>query len=340
MKLSQFDFELPDNLIAERPCEPREESRMLVYKNEISDTNFSKFIDYVGHNDLVVINNTKVIPIFLEGFHSKKNIKVTLHKKLSSNKWLAFLKPAKNVSENSIISFNNEISCTIRKKLDYGEVELEFNCSEEEFDNYLNQFGLMPLPPYIQKKRKSDKKDFTDYQTVYAKEKGSVAAPTAGLHFNDEIINKLVESDQLAEITLHVGAGTFLPIRNEDVDNHVMHSEYGIIDEKTALKINQCKKKGGKIIAVGTTTLRLLESAAKNNEVEKFNRETNIFIKPGYKFQIVDMLLTNFHLPKSTLLLLVSAFAGTEEIFKIYKHAVTNKYRFFSYGDVSLLFKK
>lgn len=250
MKLSQFDFELPDNLIAERPCEPREESRMLVYKNEISDTNFSKFIDYVGHNDLVVINNTKVIPIFLEGFHSKKNIKVTLHKKLSSNKWLAFLKPAKNVSENSIISFNNEISCTIRKKLDYGEVELEFNCSEEEFDNYLNQFGLMPLPPYIQKKRKSDQKDFTDYQTVYAKEKGSVAAPTAGLHFNDEIINKLVESDQLVEITLHVGAGTFLPIRNEDVDNHVMHSEYGIIDEKTALKINQCKKKGGKIIAV------------------------------------------------------------------------------------------
>ena len=156
----------------------------------------------------------------------------------------------------------------------------------------------------------------------------------------DEIINKLVESDQLAEITLHVGAGTFLPIRNEDVDNHVMHSEYGIIDEKTALKINQCKKKGGKIIAVGTTTLRLLESAAKNNVVEKFNTETNIFIKPGYKFQIVDMLLTNFHLPKSTLLLLVSAFAGTEEIFKIYKHAVTNKYRFFSYGDVSLLFKK
>ena len=182
MKLSQFDFELPDNLIAERPCEPREESRMLVYKNEISDTNFSKFNDYVGHNDLVVINNTKVIPIFLEGFHSKKNIKVTLHKKLSSNKWLAFLKPAKNVSENSIISFNNEISCSIRKKLDYGEVELEFNCGEEEFDDYLNQFGLMPLPPYIQKKRKSDKKDFTDYQTVYAKEKGSVAAPTAGLH--------------------------------------------------------------------------------------------------------------------------------------------------------------
>ena len=153
-------------------------------------------------------------------------------------------------------------------KLDYGEVELEFNCSEEEFDNYLNQFGLMPLPPYIQKKRKSDKKDFTDYQTVYAKEKGSVAAPTAGLHFNDEIINKLVESDQLVEITLHVGAGTFLPIRNEDVDNHVMHSEYGIIDEKTALKINQCKKKGGQIIAVGTTTLRLLESAAKNNVVQ------------------------------------------------------------------------
>ena len=153
MKLSQFDFELPDNLIAERPCEPREESRMLVYKNEISDTNFSKFNDYVGHNDLVVINNTKVIPIFLEGFHSKKNIKVTLHKKLSSNKWLAFLKPAKKVNENSIISFNNEISCIIRKKSDYGEVELEFNCSEEEFDSYLSQFGLMPLPPYIQKKK-------------------------------------------------------------------------------------------------------------------------------------------------------------------------------------------
>ncbi len=340
MNLSHFDFELPDNLIANRPCVPRQASRMLVYNNEIFDTKFNNFLNYICKDDLVVINNTKVMPILLEGKSENKNIKLTLHKKLSDRNWLAFIKPIKNVKNSNLIDLNNEISCKVIEKREYGEVKLEFDCSENILENFLKKNGLMPLPPYIQKKRKIDEQDFIDYQTIYAKHAGSVAAPTAGLHFNKEIINKLIEKNQLIEITLHVGAGTFLPIRNDDIDKHVMHSEYGIINEKTATKINQCKEAGGKIIAIGTTTLRLLESAAKNNVLEKFERETNIFIKPGYNFQIVDVLLTNFHLPKSSLLLLVSAFTGTSEILKIYKHAINKKYRFFSYGDVSLLFKK
>ncbi len=340
MNLSHFDFELPDNLIAKRPCVPRQESRMLVYNNEIVDTKFNNFLNYICKDDLVVINNTKVMPILLEGKSKNRNIKLTLHKKLSDRNWLAFVKPIKNLKNCNLIDFNNKISCKVIEKREYGEVKLEFDCGENILENFLKKNGLMPLPPYIQKKRKIDEQDFIDYQTIYAKKAGSVAAPTAGLHFNKEIINKLIEKNQLIEITLHVGAGTFLPIRNDDINKHVMHSEYGIINEKTAIKINQCKEAGGKIIAVGTTTLRLLESAAKNNVLDKFERETNIFIKPGYNFQIVDILLTNFHLPKSSLLLLVSAFAGTNEILEIYKHAINKKYRFFSYGDVSLLFKK
>ena len=339
MKLSHYDFDLPDELIAERPCNPRQESRMLVCNNSYIDTSFSNFLDYVGEKDLVVINNTKVIPILLKGQSTEVNFLITLHKKIGETNWLAFAKPGKKLSAGQTIEFNKSISCIVSKKLTYGEIEVKFTCSEKEFDEFIEDQGSMPLPPYIQKKRQSDFKDFNDYQTVYATEKGSIAAPTAGLHFNDVMINHLKKNNQLIEVTLHVGAGTFLPIRDDDLSLHKMHSEHGTISEKSADRIRECKFNGGNIISVGTTTLRLLESAVINGEINKFKGETDIFIKPGYKFKVVDILLTNFHLPKSTLLLLISAFSGTEEIKNMYKHAIKNNYRFFSYGDVSLLYK-
>ncbi len=339
MKLSHYDFDLPDELIADRPCNPRQGSKMLVYNNSYIDTSFSNFLDYVGEKDLVVINNTKVIPILLKGQSMGVNFLITLHKKIGETNWLAFAKPGKKLSVGQIIEFNNRISCTVSKKLKYGEIEVKFTCSEKEFDEFIEDEGSMPLPPYIQKKRQSDFKDFNDYQTVYAAKKGSIAAPTAGLHFNDAMISHLKKNNQLIEVTLHVGAGTFLPIRNDDLSLHKMHSEHGAISQKSADRIRECKLKGGNIISVGTTTLRLLESAVINGEINKFKGETDIFIKPGYKFEVVDILLTNFHLPKSTLLLLISAFSGTEEIKNMYNHAIKNNYRFFSYGDVSLLYK-
>ena len=339
MKLSHYDFDLPDELIADRPCNPRQGSKMLVYNNSCIDTSFSNFLDYVGEKDLVVINNTKVIPILLKGQSKGVNFLITLHKKIGETNWLAFAKPGKKLTVGQIVIFNNRISCTVSKKLTYGEIEVIFTCSEKEFDEFIEDEGSMPLPPYIQKKRQSDFKDFNDYQTVYAAEKGSIAAPTAGLHFNHTMINHLKNNNQLIEVTLHVGAGTFLPIRNDDLSLHKMHSEHGTISQKSADRIRECKLNGGKIISVGTTTLRLLESAVINGEINKFNGETDIFIKPGYKFEVVDILLTNFHLPKSTLLLLISAFSGTEEIKNMYNHAIKNNYRFFSYGDVSLLYK-
>ncbi len=339
MKLSHYDFDLPDELIADRPCSPRQGSKMLVYNNSYIDTSFSNFLDYVGEKDLVVINNTKVIPILLKGQSTEVNFLITLHKKIGETNWLAFAKPGKKLSAGQTIEFNKSISCIVSKKLTYGEIEVKFTCSENEFDEFIENEGSMPLPPYIQKKRQSDLKDFNDYQTVYAAEKGSIAAPTAGLHFNDAMINHLKKKNQLIEVTLHVGAGTFLPIRNDDLNLHKMHSEHGTISQKSADRIRECKLKGGNIISVGTTTLRLLESAVINGEINKFKGETDIFIKPGYKFEVVDILLTNFHLPKSTLLLLISAFSGTEEIKNMYNHAIKNNYRFFSYGDVSLLYK-
>ena len=339
MKLSHYDFDLPDELIADRPCSPRQESKMLVCNNPYIDTSFSNFLDYVGVKDLVVINNTRVIPILLKGQSNGINFLITLHKNIGETKWLAFVKPGKKISIGQNILFNKNITCTVTEKLTYGEIELEFDCSKSKFDKFIEDEGNMPLPPYIQKKRQSDSKDFNDYQTVYATEKGSIAAPTAGLHFNDAIINHLKKNNQLIEVTLHVGAGTFLPIRNDDLSLHKMHSEHGTISQKSADRIRECKLNGGKIISVGTTTLRLLESAVINSEINKFMGETDIFIKPGYKFKVVDILLTNFHLPKSTLLLLISAFSGTKEIKNMYNHAIKNNYRFFSYGDVSLLYK-
>ena len=336
MDLSQFDFDLPEKLIAKRPCSPRNESRLLIGSNPINHDSFLNITNYINDNDLIVINNSKVIPIYLSGKVLSHQIKVTLHKSLGNREWLAYLKPGKKVNYGDIILFPQDHKAEVLKKEENGEFRIKFHSDE---NNLINLQGKMPLPPYILKKRDSDEKDFVDYQTVYAKEKGSIAAPTAGLHFNEKIFQMLKDNGQVAEVTLHVGAGTFQPIRSS-IDDHVMHSEKGYVPLETIEKIEKTKKKKGRIIAVGTTTLRLLESAALSNGILKYyNDDTNIFIKPGFRFNVVDVLLTNFHLPQSTLMLLVSAFSGIEKIKEIYQIALKKEYRFFSYGDVSLLYR-
>ena len=339
MDLSQFDYLLPEQLIADRPCSPRQASRMLIGDTDLKDDKFINFPKYIGEKDLVIINSSKVIPILLDGIGNNSEISITLHKEIDESKWLAYAKPGKKLSINSEILFTDDVKAKVLDKMDYGEIKIEFNCNREDIKNFLDKKGKMPLPPYILKKRESSKEDFTDYQTVYAKDEGSIAAPTAGLHFNKDIFHQLKNNNQIAEVTLHVGAGTFQPIRG-NINEHKMHSEHGIVSQETVDRILNCKKNGGKIISVGTTTLRLLETASLDEgQISTFKGDTDIFIKPGYNFKTVDMLLTNFHLPKSTLLLLVSAFTGKEKIMDLYRKAVDMKYRFYSYGDVSLLYK-
>ena len=339
MDLSQFDYHLPEKLIADRPCTPRQASRMLVGDANLKDDKFINFPNYIGEKDLIVINNSKVIPILIEASIGDNIISITLHKEIEQNKWLAYAKPGKKVLIDNEISFSKSVKAKVLDKMDYGEIKLEFNCNKEKIKNFISSKGKMPLPPYILKKRESSESDFTDYQTVYAKNEGSIAAPTAGLHFNKDILKKLKDNNQIAEVTLHVGAGTFQPIR-ENIKDHKIHSEYGIVPQEVVNRILDCKANGGRIISVGTTTLRILETASlKQGQISNFKGDTDIFIKPGFKFNTVDLLLTNFHLPKSTLLLLICAFTGKEKVKDMYKKAVDMEYRFYSYGDVSLLYR-
>ena len=340
MNLDDFNFDLPSELIATRPNNPREKSRMLVVDNNFQHTTFDFLSDFLNKEDVLVINNTKVLPTYLIGNLNGSKIKVTAHKKLDNGTWLAYLKPARKVNNGDQILLANNKIAKVEEKTNFGEAIISFNIEKENLIDFFEKHGYMPLPPYILKQRDSDNDDISDYQTVYATKEGSIAAPTAGLHFDTQTLENIRSKiSGIVEITLHVGAGTFSPIR-EDIENHKMHSEFGHISKKDAETINACKQNGGRIIAVGTTTLRLLESAAVNhNLIREYNEETDIFIKPGFKFKIVDVLLTNFHLPKSSLLLLISAFAGTEKVRLAYNEAINNRYRFFSYGDVSLLYK-
>ena len=336
MNLSQFDFDLPSKLIANRPCYPRNESRLLIGQNPLVHNKFNHILNYINKDDLFVVNNSKVMPTYFLASSSSKKIKVTLHKKINLNEWLAFIRPGKKINEGDIINFAKYHSAVVVKKNPNGEFQIKF---KEDENSLLTKYCKMPLPPYILKSRESDDKDFIDYQTIYANEDGSVAAPTAGLHFSNKMYNDLKNNGQVAEITLHVGAGTFQPIRST-INEHIMHSEKGFVSEEVVEMIKRTKSRNGRVISVGTTTLRLLESAAlKNNKLSSYSDETNIFIKPGFKFNVVDILLTNFHLPKSTLILLVSAFAGVDKIKDIYNEAIKKEYRFFSYRDVSLLYK-
>ena len=344
MELNQFDFVLPQELIALRPVRPRHSSRLLVVGEKHEDKKFEEIDKFLKPQDALVFNDTRVIPAQLNGVRigrgEEVNISATLHKKIDDQQWVAFLKGAKKIKKNDIIRFGDVEAEAISEPED-GEVKLKFN-TKNDFSKILKNIGEMPLPPYIASKRQVDEKDDSDYQTIYAKNEGAVAAPTAGLHFTKDIFNKLNNIGiKQYFLTLHVGAGTFLPVKHDDITKHKMHSEFGMLDEKTAKELNEVKKRGGRIIAVGTTSLRLLESATdEKGQVQPFYGDTDIFITPSYKFKVVDGLITNFHLPKSTLFMLVCAFAGTEKMKKAYEYAIKAKYRFYSYGDSSLLFKQ
>ena len=355
MKVELFDYVLPRELIASQPISPRHASRLLdlSQEDEITDRHFSDLPDILQEGDVLVCNDTKVIPARLYAQRGEAKVEVTLYHPQDMLNWWSFIKNAKRLKDNDVISFYNDtisaqdskFSATVLKKDSEDGVLLRFNCQDEELSEYLQIFGYMPLPPYIKRKRPGEDSlwhkfdDKENYQTIYASKEGAVAAPTAGLHFTPEVLAKLKEKGvRQVFVTLHVGAGTFLPIKTDNTEDHKMHAEYGIITEEVANTINTAKQNGSRIIAVGTTSLRLLESAADDKGVlHPFAKETDIFITPGYKFKMIDMLITNFHLPKSTLFMLVSAVAGLERMQKAYAHAIEEKYRFYSYGDSSIL---
>jgi len=337
MKTSDFDYYLPEELIAQTPIEPRDHSRLLVYsrKNKtIEHKHFYDIIDYLTPNDVLVVNNTRVIPARIygkkEGTGAK--VEVLLLKRLNLNEYECLIKPAKRFKVGTNVIFSESLNASITGDLpDIGGRTIKFYPQNSTLEAELEKLGEMPLPPYIHKKLENQER----YQTVYSKIKGSSAAPTAGLHFTPELLEKIKEKGvQVIEVLLNVGLGTFRPVSEENIEKHHMHSEYIEISEDTAKKLNDAKKQGKRIIAVGTTSVRTLESAAdEKGVIRPVKEETNIFIFPGYKFKFVDSLITNFHLPKSTLLMLVSALAGREEMLNVYNTAVKEKYRFFSFGD-------
>ena len=335
--LDEFDFNLPPDRIAQEPVRPRDSARLLEIGQTLNDCVIRDLPKLLTRGDLLVINDTKVIPARLHGKRGEVNVEATLHRHVEKNMWRAFARPGRRLRLNDIIVFGEDLSARVERKLDDGEIILDFITNDLALSLVKN--GEMPLPPYINRLPKSQETDYGNYQTIYAKKPGAVAAPTAGLHFTQKLFDKLASNGiRFAKVTLHVGPGTFLPVRNERPEGHVMHAEVGRLTSKTANVINDTRSSGKRIVAVGTTSLRLVESAASDNgEVNEFDGETNLFILPGYKFKAVDMLITNFHLPKSTLFMLVSAFSGLERIQNAYQHAIKENYRFYSYGDACLL---
>jgi S-adenosylmethionine:tRNA ribosyltransferase-isomerase len=339
LRVDLFDFDLPPERIALRPASPRDSARLLLVQGrEISDRSIAELPRLLRRGDLLVFNDTKVIPAQLEGRRGEASVGATLHKREGPRDWRAFIRNAKRVRESDRIDFGGGVSAIATEKAADGSVLLSFE-GEEPAELLLERAGRMPLPPYIAGKRAPDGKDAEDYQTMFAREKGAVAAPTAALHFTPRLMEALAEAGIGHEtLTLHVGAGTFLPVKAEDTEDHVMHSEWGRIDAATTARLNSVREEGGRLIAVGTTSLRLLESAAGEDRIVRpFEGDTDIFITPGYRFRAVDGLITNFHLPKSTLFMLVSALMGLETMKAAYAHAIANGYRFYSYGDASLL---
>ena len=354
MKVDIFDFELDRRLIAKEPADPRDTSRLLdlSVEGKITDRRFYDLPDILQKGDVLVFNDTKVIPARLYAQRGEARVEVTLYHPVDGLKWHAFVKNAKRLHLGDTIRFytgeiSTEISdfnAEILEKNGEEGVVLRFNCQAEELGKLLEKYGSMPLPPYIKRDKPQqglwDKyNDKENYQTVYARHEGAVAAPTAGLHFTPRIFNALEKKGvETIFLTLHVGAGTFLPVKAEDTKDHKMHAEYGIISPEACDAVNRAKAEGRRIIAVGTTSLRLLESAADDHGIlHPFTGETDIFITPGYKFKIIDYIITNFHLPRSTLFMLICAIAGTERMQEAYRHAMQEGYRFYSYGDSSIL---
>lgn len=348
LKTSDFDYQLPNELIAQTPITPRDHSRLMVLRKdgEIEHKHFYDILDYLRPNDTLVINDSRVIPARIYGTKVREGdfvsqpskIETLLLKQITQNKWEVLLKPAKKIKIGGKIEYSGILTATVLEIVEDGNRIVEFSYDTEKYKSIfevLNQIGSMPLPPYITEKLK----DKDRYQTVYARENGSSAAPTAGLHFTNELLDKIREKGiMIVPVMLHVGLGTFRPVKAEKIQEHIMHSEYICVTEESADIINERKKNGGRIIAVGTTSLRTLESASDDKgNVIPVSTDTGIFIYPGYKFKVVDALITNFHLPQSTLLMLVSALAGKDYIKRAYETAVEERYRFFSFGDAMFI---
>jgi len=346
MDISLFDFDLPRELIADRPIEPREAARLLNLTGpEIDHRRVGDLPDLLGAGDRLVFNNTRVLPAQLTARRGQAVIDLTLHQQQGPCRWLAFARPAKRLKIGDVLVFDNCVTARVADKLLDGPIELIFDLPADEFGDFLRQIGRRPIPPYIKRPHETgralggDNQDNHDYQTMFARHDGAVAAPTAGLHFTPAILATLAERGiEHTMLTLHVGAGTFLPVKTDDVRNHVMHAEWGHIDQTAADALNKTRRDGGRIIAIGTTTLRVMETAADDDGViHPFAGDIRLFILPGYRFKAIDVLMTNFHLPKSTLFMLVSAFAGRETMLNAYQTAIAEQYRFFSYGDACLL---
>lgn len=349
--LQDYDYVLPPDAIAQVPLTPRDSAKMLDCSDRIlQDRQVCDLPDILRPGDLVIVNDTRVLRAQLTGYRGIGKIRFTLHKRVSESVWHAFAKPAKKCTPGTEIKFSDDFQATITDKHEDGEVVLSFSCHGDALDDAIDSTGQMPLPPYIKRAEGGDANDTLNYQTMFADKKGAVAAPTAGLHFTPELKDRLLAAGiEFAHVTLHVGAGTFLPVKVDKLSDHKMHSEWGEVSSETAAAINAAKAEGRRILAIGTTAMRILETAyqASNKrghrlstqcrELAPFSGETDIFITPGYVFGVCDMLLTNFHLPKSTLLMLVSAFYGFHEVRAAYQHALSHNYRFFSYGDACLL---
>jgi S-adenosylmethionine:tRNA ribosyltransferase-isomerase len=357
MKTDLFDFELPPDRIALRPATPRETARLLVVQPDsgqvLQDRTIADLPDLLRPGDCLVVNDSRVIAARLSGRRigrgdSEPAIEATLHKRLDGSRWRAFVKPAKKLAVGDVLRFGTEgkvcflgqLDAHVSEKDEGGEITLSFAFHGPILDQAIAERGDMPLPPYIASRREPDERDRTDYQTLFAHEEGSVAAPTAGLHFTEGLVQRLGDRGiGLQRVTLHVGAGTFLPVKADDTSGHRMHAEFGTVSAETASALNAVRAKGGRIVAVGSTALRLLESAVgKDGRLGAFSGETSIFITPGYVFRAIDLMLTNFHLPRSTLFMLVSAFSGLDTMKRAYVHAIQSGYRFYSYGDACLLY--
>jgi len=356
MQLADFDFHLPEERIALRPVSPRDAARLLLVEpgRPFQDLAVRDLPGLLRPGDVLLLNDTRVIPARLKGRRLREDnivaVEATLHRRLSPSAWTAFMRPGKRLAVGDRVIFGESsdracllgrLEATVKAKGEGGEVSLGFDLSGPDLDAAIAERGAMPLPPYIAARRAEDEQDRGDYQTVYAQEDGSVAAPTAGLHFTPELFERLEQRGVgICFVTLHVGAGTFLPVKTEELSEHRMHAEWGEVDAATADRLNAARAAGGRIVCVGTTSLRLLETAAgEDGRIRPFQGETAIFITPGYRFRAADGLMTNFHLPKSTLFMLVSAFAGIDMMRAAYAHAIGHGYRFYSYGDASLLWR-